>query len=125
MLIPIITLWIVGASLCIIGCVLAVKELCVVGSVISVIAALWLIYALWGSKCRAQLRVSSAPSPTKKVRFAVPEVTSTHTIGSERPRNGPSPASQLKVSPRTVSKYVTTKPFRPLLIQTGPATGAG
>lgn len=125
MLIPAISLWLVGASLCILGCVLAAKELCVVGSIISVIAALWLIYALWGSTCRAQLRASSAPSPTKKVSFAVPEVTSTHTIGSERPRNGPSPASRPKISPRTVSGYITTKPFRPLLIQTGPATGAG
>lgn len=127
MLLTAITLWIVGAALCILGCTLAVNELCVVGSIISLLAAFWVIYALWGSKCYGRLRASSgATSPsTKKVRFACPEVTSTHTIGSKRPRNGPSPASQPKVSPRTVSGYVTTKPLRPHRIHTGPATGAG
>jgi len=124
MLATAISVWVVGVILCLIGCAVKENALCAAGTVVALIGALWVVHILWGAACCARfLRASSAPKQAaaggKRVRFAVPEVTSRWS--DDRPRNGPRPTP----GPRSVSGYVTTKPLRPHRIHTGPATGAG
>lgn len=116
-----ITTWVLGAVLCALGAYFSIVPLCVAGGVLAAIGLGWVVCELVRGRWAALKHSGASENQKKKVRFAVPEVVEPFEQEDERPLEGPQPVP----GPRQTSGFVTTKPFRPYRIQTGPATGAG